>query len=295
MTWMHFSVPSKTFVLGEYAVLAGEPGLVLTTAPRFSLQARQGAGAVRGIPADSPAGQTIRQNQALFGDYQIEFQDPYQGKGGFGASTAQFILIAALMQWIHDRQTISPPALLSRYLAETSEGTGIPPSGVDLLAQLQGGLCYIDKSTDTSTVFKWPFADLEYCLLHTGNKLATHHHLQQLSAIHTGGMGDIVRAGRDVVAQADSRQFIAAVRDYAAILAEKKCVDERTQQLLRKINTCQDILAAKGCGAMGTDVIFLLFKKGKPVLAWLISLGLDVVCHGQRVESGIEIKEEQLT
>ncbi len=37
---VEFSVPCKTFILGEYAVLKGGPGILVGTEPRFILQAK---------------------------------------------------------------------------------------------------------------------------------------------------------------------------------------------------------------------------------------------------------------
>src|SRR5665213_3933088 len=93
---IHFSAPSKTFLTGEYAVLCGGPALVLNTSPRFELKAVRGEFGVAGIPDGSPASQWIKQRAPLLADWKIEFSDPHQGQGGFGASSAQFLFVHAL-------------------------------------------------------------------------------------------------------------------------------------------------------------------------------------------------------
>src|SRR4051794_4338735 len=94
-----FSVPGKTFLAGEYLALSGGPSLVFASEPRFELSVTSGAGKAEGIHADSPAGLFIKKNQDYFKNFDLVFHDPYQGKGGFGASTAQFLGAYAMNAW----------------------------------------------------------------------------------------------------------------------------------------------------------------------------------------------------
>ena len=130
------SVPSKTFLMGEYAVLEGAPAILINTQPyflfsitsqnhkgsmalrhRLSLpwsQTQQSKKQVQGkktehikkwsplqVQAQSPAGQWLQQYPEIKQAYHIKAYDPYKGQGGFGYSTAQFNVMY-LLGWILD-------------------------------------------------------------------------------------------------------------------------------------------------------------------------------------------------
>ena len=81
--------------------------------------------------------------------------------------------------------------LLSKYVSLAWNGQGSPPSGADLIAQRHGGLCFYHKAARKLEVLAWPFSDLSFGLIHTGNKLATHAHLQTLPSMDGSKLGEI--------------------------------------------------------------------------------------------------------
>src|SRR5690606_39000184 len=103
--------PSKTFLLGDYLSLLGGPALLLNTEPRFqglleSIQPTVKSSAIAdkiqaiepypGIHPQSPAGKFLQRHASDFADCNLTFFDPHQGAGGFGASSAQFLMVYAL-------------------------------------------------------------------------------------------------------------------------------------------------------------------------------------------------------
>src|SRR4051812_47804624 len=93
------SSPGKVFILGEYAVLEGRPAVIASVGPRFRMKLdREGA---RG-PAPHPqspvsrlmdwAGRAGIPGIQDLEDLSLDFEDPFDGAGGFGSSTAQFAL-----------------------------------------------------------------------------------------------------------------------------------------------------------------------------------------------------------
>ena len=104
------SAPSKTFLTGEYGVLAkGGQSLVVNTYPLFELHiAPKGNRACWGIHKKSPAGTWIQNNPNDFEDIGITFVDPHQGRGGFGASTAQFLMVYTWTQLKKKAFDLSP-------------------------------------------------------------------------------------------------------------------------------------------------------------------------------------------
>ena len=101
-------IPGKTFLVGEYLALEGGPSVVANTHPSFRFrwtleQADGGAARIEhGFHPESPAGKFLNRLNAsrLLGTEKatIEFHDPHYGKGGLGASTAEF-----LGAWVFER------------------------------------------------------------------------------------------------------------------------------------------------------------------------------------------------
>src|SRR4051794_11791453 len=85
-----YSIAGKVFILGEYAVLGGLPALVGTVSPRFKMFLSQTQDFIH---PDSPLGrlQSWAKKMGL-PDLGFRFEDPFEGRGGFGASTAQFAM-----------------------------------------------------------------------------------------------------------------------------------------------------------------------------------------------------------
>jgi mevalonate kinase len=289
---IHISVPSKTFLFGEYAVLNGDAGIVLNTEPKFGLIATEHKNRhcqLEGIHPNSPAGKWVHSTD-VYNQYHIQFLDPYHGLGGLGASSAQFAMISALNDSIIGKQT-DDGDLLNRYLQFAWDGQGIPPSGVDLIAQRHGYVCYCNKNKKTLETMSWPFETLAYCLIHTGNKLATHDHLKQLKLFNYHELNNITEMGLTSLKNCNSELFIHAIQQQAAYLKKENLVLEQTILMLNQLATHPDILAAKGCGAMGADIILIIYhpQNQKNIISWIKNNHFNIVKYGNNVANGIEI------
>lgn len=250
---MKWSIPAKTFLLGEYAALQDGPAIVLTTTPCFEVGlSKEQINPV--IHPKSPAGLFWARAEV---DAELTWHDPFQGIGGLGASSAQFLgaYLAATPQSHFDQE-----ALLNAYWAcSWQDQQGVRPSGYDVLAQASSGCVYIHRQDKSYTSFSWPFTDLAFILLHTGDKLATHHHLQNIRLSEAmASLTSIVLSGKDAFERADSHQLLNAVSAYHQKLTGLDLVAERTQQQRANLLDDPDVLACKGCGAMGADVLLAL-------------------------------------
>lgn len=257
---MNWLIPAKTFLLGEYAALAGDSALILNTLPGFSLTLTDKPG-LQGIHPDSPAGVWWRQQRHTFG---LIWEDPYQGLGGLGASSAQFVGVYKASMQLSGTSFIREN-LLDAYYESAWQGVGIRPSGYDVLAQsFEQGCVVINRNQNILQPFSWPFKDLGVLLLHTGFKLATHEHLQK--AALPQNIKELARCsdwGRRAFEGNNPAEFIRAVHAFQLELIEAKLVAYETLLALKTFSDDPDILAAKGCGAMGADIILLLMNKDK--------------------------------
>ncbi len=209
----------KVFLLGEYAVVAGNSALVAATQPCFALTQGKSRSAADVFHPNSPVGR-LRQwsadrlasqglDLAQFGmDWpQLSWVDAYapdQNVGGLGRSTAEFgtyfLALAARIPQLKLDPTWKGAYILYRELHGKDV---IPPSGADLVTQMIGGVVEftperfwrgdmdgalkqisLPTHIDSSTNQKNPLFPV---LLFTveqqgGRKVATHQHLPSLSA-----------------------------------------------------------------------------------------------------------------
>ena len=94
-------IPGKTFFFGEYAALVGGSALLLTTRPGFEMNVHESIHSTSNpFHPESPAGLYFNQHEKFFQNWSIAFVDHYQGRGGFGASTAQFLGLALFRKQI---------------------------------------------------------------------------------------------------------------------------------------------------------------------------------------------------
>ncbi len=250
---MKWCMPAKTFMIGEYAAIAGAPAFVLTTSPCFELALCEQPG-LHGIHPDSPAGQWWQtQNN---NDVGLQWFDPYQGRGGLGASSAQFVGVFFAHHYLQ-HTVVESTELLNAYFQSAWHGIGARPSGYDVLAQMSHGCVYVDPLTSQPRT--WPFSDLSFLLLHTGQKLATHHHLQALTLPQQlNRLTQLVDEATLAFETADSYRLVATINAYHQQLAQMNLVATHTLNCIDDLKKQDDVLAIKGCGAMGADVLFVL-------------------------------------
>lgn len=241
---MVWRVPSKTFLVGEYIALKGYPSLVLTGSPFFTGQAAK----VGNVHPKSPAGRLLAGT-----GYELSFFDPHEGRGGFGASTAQFLMAYRLTQsvdgWSH---------LLKTYLELFSDQHR--PSGMDLVAQSIGGIVHCSPHLATS--YRWPFRDLRPVIVPTGFKIPTHSHLESLDTtrIDYKLLEHLAKKAIKAFIDSEPRGFALALQSYGESLEGMGFLAPETKDFIFSIKKdFQGIQAAKGCGAFGVDTaLFLL-------------------------------------
>ncbi len=294
------TIPGKTFLVGEYLALHGGPTLSALTKPCFELIARKGSGSLGSIHPESPAGKFILDHSDYFKKFDLEFSDPYQGMGGFGASTAQFLGAYAL--WMHQESHhvgMEAPFdfkhLLSVYQKYAWNGQGTPPSGADLIAQMKGSMCFFEKRKGLVSIASWPFEDLEFYLIHTGHKVATHEHLKGLKEFDSSALEKAAYQVQDAFATANSVEFLAGVKSYAQALQNLGFTCEPTLKLLEGIRALPGVKAAKGCGALGADVLFVFTEKNQSAALeqYCQTVNVKVVASHRSISVGLQIAEKE--
>lgn len=279
---MKWSIPAKTFFLGEYAATQAAPAIILTTMPCFEVNLTH-TPQLDGIHPDSPAGRLWLKQGYM--DKGLSWHDPYRGRGGLGASSAQYLGTWFAIQAIKNKR-FSQEAMLNSYFQLAWHGMGVRPSGYDVLAQSREGCVYIHHQQKDYQTWSWPFDDLAFILIHSGQKIATHQHLQSLTFSHDIlPLVTIVLSAKHAFESADSLGLINAVNAYHKALLQFDLVATHSRRQIGLLQMQTDVLAIKGCGALGADVLLLLVPVDRLAAQCdhLKTLDFDIIATSQNL------------
>lgn len=255
---MKWRIPAKTFLLGEYSALAENSAIVINTAPYFELSWGDDKSSCI-IHPESPAGIWWQQhNQSLA---KLVWRDPYKGIGGLGASSAQFLATYLATCTLQDLIP-SIDDMLEAYYQCAYTGKGLRPSGYDVIAQSKQGCVFINRKNNCIQSYNWPFHDLAFFLVHTGVKLATHHHLQERTLpCQVDDLSAIVDEAHQAFQKKDDMQLVKAINQYHCKLLELNLVSKHSLSLIEEFRSYPEVIGIKGCGALGADVLLVLTTK----------------------------------
>jgi mevalonate kinase len=289
------SVAGKTFLAGEYLALTGGPALILSTEPRFRLQVSRSNHGQNPFHPDSPAGRLWLEDSEFFSQYALKFIDPYQ-IGGFGASSAQFALLHAFRQLKEEvfgeaERFFDWHQMLQDY-RRLGKTEGHAPSGADIVGVSAGGITWFDRNNGKLQTFAWPFQEIDFFVAHTGKKLATHEHLKTLPEFSVEGFESAMGELQQGLIHLNFEKFLNGLRRYRSLLSEKGWVAPHTAEKLRVLDQEDKILFAKGCGAMGSDVILVFCEKfhSKDVQSLLWANELQVIADSSQLGQGLQIR-----
>lgn len=273
----HLKIASKTFIFGEYLALIGGPALVLAHEPSFNVTAQKAQGC--NFHLESAIARWCSKQADL--QYMPQsFTHPLK-LGGLGLSSAEFLAAYYL-----NKKAIDPWIMLEDYQNVYS----LPPSGYDVLAQWVGGLATIEAQQKIiNSQLAWPFADTGFVVIATDKKLATHHHVHQLSLRSKASA--LISLGHQLIeswSNADAIKFYQLLKKWRLHLLSLGLEDIGTTQIIEKLMRIDGVICAKGCGAMGADMIFAIYKKQSTFLTQLHELPYSVVTHEGGIAHGIK-------
>ena len=251
------SVPSKVFLLGEYAVLADAPAWVTAVSPRFEL--RDASGANTRFHPESPAGKLLSKRGMT--EIAGSFFDPWESRGGFGGSTAEFAFVA-------HRAGIRSPVEAWRAYRELSRGENPArrPSGADLIAQWHGGTVEWDPKTEKVMDLSEAICDLPilvFSATHLPNrKTVTHSHLEGLSnaSLSFASLVPAFERGRDGLRARDWSEIGHAFSAYADSLAHLGLEAPAVRNERLSLSRQPGVIGAKGCGSLQTDAMLVVVE-----------------------------------
>ncbi|MCO5114666.1 MAG: hypothetical protein M9899_10905 [Bdellovibrionaceae bacterium] len=271
-----FYVPSKTFLWGEYAALEGGSAGLVATEPCFAfsdakiLLDQQEVSQDFTFHPESPAGKFIDHTRAKLNLPAEEVKalsscqmfDPHHGAGGFGRSTAEFVYVAYKLKSRLDMD-IQTLWELYREIVPHAGTQALPPSGYDLVTQLKSNfnVIHVLSGQLRLMVKPWPFTRLSFLLFKTKKKVFTHQHVSGLSS---DVLKPLLSASEKVsfqYTQEDQEGFIQAMTTFRGLLEESDLICAETLDIVKRLYDVPNISFAKGCGALGADVVAVFCKK----------------------------------
>jgi len=288
-----FSAPSKTFLAGEYAVLGQAPALVLNTGPRFELIARRGPGPQAGFPENSPAALWLKERAPLLEGWSLEFKDPHNRQGGFGASSAQFIFVHCLTTYLQSSfAKITDVFDKASVWNDHQVLTQHRGSGADVLSQIQGQVSLVDVRNSYTKGMAWPYPELGFGIVRTHQKIRTHEHLAQ---IDRQSMSLLVRPATACVESfgaSSSEVFVSRLKAFTHALKEFDLQAPASLNLIRLFEDQPWCLTAKGCGALGADTVLFLYpiEEKEKVGTFVRKQHLNMVATHGDLSPGLEMK-----
>jgi mevalonate kinase len=257
------SVPSKAFLIGEYAVLSGAQAVVATFGPRFTLGPRNHAEQKAVFHPDSPAGRLMKANRW---EGIWEYGDPYQGVGGFGGSTADFLLGYAISQIKSDHSIQTPVCDEDAWHAWNRYKEFTPlASGADLIAQWLGGTVSVDLKEASAK--RLELGDLGKCILifsaahQDERKVKTHEHLLDDAASQfkaSAYMLLLIERATDAIGRGNIYQFASSLNQYGDLLRDAGLEIAATTQDREAMIRIPGVVGVKGTGALQADGLIVV-------------------------------------
>lgn len=300
---IQFSVPSKTFLVGEYLALEGAPAILLATNPRFQIVVEKpGEGLCEGINPKSPTGHLVLEHSATFRKSNFKFLDPHMGAGGFGASGAQFlgaylwnrIAVDGLKTQANFGDLIKE---VWRTFKLVMSDRGEKASGYDLISQFSGGLKWISSHPWEIRDLHWNFSAQSLLLFRTGVKVQTHHHLEATSQIPSNDLKQWVQKVELGLTHASVADLADGLNRYQEELSKLGLLHPQVKPLREGLVKVPGVHAVKGCGAMGADVV-LVFCENETIDAVkvkAIEMGMSYVSSQNDISAGLDIAMNNLT
>lgn len=302
MKTLKLSVPSKTFLAGEYLALRGGPTLVLATSPRFTMTVSRGSNLQSNLHPESPAGRFLASNRHRWDDLQFDFQDPLDGIGGFGASTAQFAMLNYLSQMEsgsanQGQKFFDLQSALNDYQKNVDvSASGYRPSGADLMGQLRGGLTYFYRNEGKLQTYAWPFENLRLLLFKTPLKVSTHVHLSEFSKKFSDDafaqLGQCVRSAQQALEELKQSQFLESLASFSRGLESLELIHPSTIDIVKQMSVLDGVYLARGCGALGADVVAVFAQPSEQTLGQINQLaerlGMRLVATDKNISAGFD-------
>lgn len=260
-------IPSKTFILGEYSVLSQGKALLLAHEPYFILSNTIKSNS----PNSHPILDDLDSSQSMY-----NFIDPHQGKGGFGASSAIVLGYSQLTQ---------PNSLKAAWaLNQHYHPNG---SGADIICQYAGGLTSVNVNDQTFHHLSLP-ENLDCIVLRSGIKIPTHTHLHDLKKRDFTELSLLIEP---IINKKNllEHELIDTIQRYESLLRKMTLRSPAVIPMIDWVQSVPEVIAAKGCGALGADVIIAICqRRDYKQVASKLAEKFEIIANLDQIGAGIQ-------
>ncbi len=252
---MKYFIPGKTYLTGEYSVLVGGGAIGLATNPSFEISYLKHDGGFEFHP-ESAAGLYLKNHPQKL---NVQLHDPFLARGtygGFGKSGAEYFAVI-LPDLIKEKK--KPAQILAEYL-QLYKNEKVKPSGIDLMFQYLGEVSYVSPRENIFRDVYWKFNEIDFLLVSTGLKVKTHEHLQKLNLQDLAELPLISNQVIDGFLHKNSQAFLNSMKGWIKALRNRNLTHPDAIFIKDELEKIPNVIMAKPCGALGADVILVLFE-----------------------------------
>lgn len=286
MTKLTVSVPGKLMIMGEYAVLYGQPCLSTAVDLRLSLSLQKTSGEFLDISTDTGL-KNYRRKMAFLGRNPISkearfiesavnlFREKFPFRGGlkitthsqltpfYGLGSSAAVTVAAIFALNHlfgknlSNKEIFNLSLKSHYSIQKKG------SGFDIASALYGGTIYYQNRGEL--IEKLDAGCLDLIIIPSGLKAETVKAIEKIIKLNKNqqvekifeNIGRLVKRAKKALQDGDSQLITSLINDNQLLLDKLGVVDTRTQKLISNIRK-NGASAVKISGAGGGDCLIAL-------------------------------------
>jgi mevalonate kinase len=256
---------SKTFLVGEYSVLEKGKALIAVTEPKIDIRLDE-KNSIKEVLSSYSKGPVSDLMKSINQYYDVTVNSKNLG---LGTSTAVFLSVLRktrsdfFKEMKFEDKVQTAFKILNLYLACESNKLKTRPSGADILAQYMGlGIWQIDLLNCEVIKLDWVYKDIAFKLIKTGFKTNTHEHLDQLEMTSFSKLNSVNEEAIKAYKSKDM-SFVKKISDFSDCLDELGLVHQETKAICDEAYRISGVHAVKGCGALGSDSLFLIYNLNK--------------------------------
>ena len=277
--------PGNTMILGEHSVVYGHPALACAVNHYVDVFWRQRQD--QAVHIDSALGQHHTQIHQLTphpkltfvmaalqrfqtdlpSGLDIEIQSEFPATIGLGSSAAVLAaMLSGLNQICGSHHSLMTLFEIGHEIIIELQGRG---SGTDLAASLYGGLILFQpKQESTPANIETLPARLKMSLVYSGYKTPTaevlkrvaeqwHPHPKQLEMLYRA-MAKVTRTAYHELLEGEMEHFYQCCKEYQHLMEKLGVSDDTLEKLIRAMNGCREVHAAKISGSGLGDCVLAL-------------------------------------
>jgi mevalonate kinase len=280
-------IPSKTFLWGEYSALIGGSAGVLTGPPYFEFSLEndlennfesnfkfktldKSINKTNLFHPESLAGKLLNKYNKKEKDLSLKFIDPYNLKGGFGRSTAEYISAMAMAEIdCFDPLSISQAWQEYRTLQGHKKNQ---PSGYDFIAQAVNTLdadtaelgfkitnIKVKDHNPAWTVSSDFLKKIGIMVFKTAKKVKTHEHINDIELERLAPLNSLSQKVSECFQALVVKSFFESLECFDLELKRLNLVHPESEITCAKIKKISHVTYARGCGALNADVIIVFY------------------------------------